>query len=69
MTETVSAVGLSKVEMKLLNDFANIINAREYSEQVTIKRLHLNYDEATGFKIDLQEASNIVPIEEVSPAE
>ena len=53
MTETVSAVGLSKVEMKLLNDFANIINAREYSEQVTIKRLHLNYDEATGFKIDL----------------
>lgn len=69
MTEIESAVGLSKVEMKLLNDFANIINAREYSQQVTIKRLHLNQDEATGFKIDLQETPNVVAPEPVPPAE
>lgn len=52
--------GLTKTEMKLLNDFSNTVNAREYSENVKIKKLTLTYDELTGFSVELVETSSEV---------
>ena len=52
-TETVK--GLSKVEMKLLNDFTNTDNAREFSAGVNISKLNLSYSEDGGFTIELVE--------------
>lgn len=56
MTEVVATKGLSKVEMKLLNDFTNTVNAREITEGVEIKKLVLSYDIVNGFEITYEEA-------------
>lgn len=58
---TVALKGLSLVEMRLLTDFSNTVTAREYSNNVTIQKLTLSYDQVNGFTIDLAETSNIVP--------
>lgn len=51
MTEVAVAKGLSKVEMKLLNDFTNTVNAREITGELEIKKLVLSYDIVNGFEI------------------
>lgn len=51
-----TAKGLSKPEMKLLNDFTNTVNAREITEGVEISKLNLSYDIVNGFVIELVEA-------------
>ena len=56
--ETDTSKGLNKVEMKLLNDFVNTVNAREFSANVTIQKLTLAYTEEDGFVIDLVETPN-----------
>ena len=55
MTEVVAPKGLSKVEMKLLNDFTNTVNAREITGEVEIKKLVLSYDIVNGFEITYEE--------------
>ncbi len=57
---TVAAKGLSKTEMKLLNDFSNTVSAREFTENVTVTKLNLLYDEINGFSIELEEKPNDV---------
>ena len=53
--------GLNKAEMKLLNDFANTVNAREFTEGVTISKIQMSYNVSTGFEILLVEAPTVVP--------
>lgn len=47
--------GLSLAEMKLLSDFSNVVQAREYNNQVDIQKLVLSYDVVEGFTIELVE--------------
>lgn len=65
---TTASKGLSKAEMKLLNDFANTANAREFTEGVKIQKLSLSYDIASGFSIELVETRNSDPEPPVSEA-
>lgn len=60
-TTTDTVKGLSKVEMKLLNDFTNTVNAREFSAGVNISKLNLSYSEDGGFTIELVETPVPVP--------
>lgn len=53
--------GLNKAEMKLLNDFANTVNAREFTEGVTISKMQMSYNADTGFEILLVEAPTAAP--------
>lgn len=55
MVEEASVKGLSKVEMKLLNEFTTTVNAREINGQVTVKKLVLSYDIDAGFTIQYEE--------------
>ncbi len=43
------------VEMRLLADFGNVIQAREYNSKVDIQKLILTYDVTGGFTIELVE--------------
>ncbi len=52
---TVAPKGLSMSEMRLLSEFSNTVSAREYSQNVTVKKLTLSYDIETGFTIELVE--------------
>ena len=54
MAET-ALKGLSLTEMKLLSDFSNVVQAREYNNQVDIQKLVLSYDVSAGFTIELVE--------------
>ena len=47
--------GLSLAEMKLLSDFSNVVQAREYNNQVDVQKLVLSYDVVEGFTIELVE--------------
>ena len=42
-------------EMRLLADFGNVIQAREYNSKVDIQKLVLTYDVTGGFTIELVE--------------
>lgn len=53
---TVAPKGLSMSEMRLLADFGNVIQAREYNSKVDIQKLVLTYDTTNGFTIELVEA-------------
>ena len=57
----IATKGLNKAEMKLLNDFANTVNAREFTEGVTISKMQMSYNADTGFEILLVEAPTVVP--------
>lgn len=52
--------GLTKDEMKLLNDFSNTVLAREFTNEVTIQKLVLSYDVNIGFQVILEETPNNV---------
>lgn len=52
---TVAPKGLSMSEMRLLSEFSNTVSAREYSQNVTVKKLTLSYDIESGFTIELVE--------------
>ena len=52
---TTTPKGLSMAEMRLLADFGNVIQAREYNSKVDIQKLVLTYDVTGGFTIDLVE--------------
>ena len=52
---TVAPKGLSMSEMRLLADFGNVIQAREYNSKVDIQKLVLTYDATNGFTIELVE--------------
>lgn len=52
---TVAPKGLSMSEMRLLADFGNVIQAREYNSKVDIQKLVLTYDTTNGFTIELVE--------------
>lgn len=63
---TAAPKGLSMSEMRLLADFGNVIQAREYNNKVDIQKLVLTYDVTGGFTIELvetpkQEGSSLVP--------
>ena len=52
---TATPKGLSMAEMRLLADFGNVIQAREYNSKVDIQKLVLTYDVTGGFTIELVE--------------
>lgn len=58
---TATPKGLSMSEMRLLADFGNVIQAREYNSKVDIQKLVLTYDVTGGFTIDLVETPKQVP--------
>ena len=58
--------GLTAVQLKLLNDFSNVVKNHEFQAGKTVQRLHLLYDADTGYSIDLVESApetNPVPVE------
>ena len=57
--------GLSMSEMRLLSDFGNVIQAREYNSKVDIQKLVLTYDVTGGFTIELVETPKQVSTEQV----
>ena len=54
-TTATTPKGLSMSEMRLLADFGNVIQARQYNSKVDIQKLVLTYDLALGFTIELVE--------------
>ena len=63
---TAAPKGLSMSEMRLLADFGNVLQAREYNSKVDIQKLVLTYDVTSGFTIELvetpkQEGTSLVP--------
>lgn len=54
-TATTTVKGLSMSEMRLLSDFSNMIQARQYNSNVTLEKVVLSYDVVNGFSIDLVE--------------
>lgn len=52
---TATPKGLSMSEMRLLADFGNVIQAREYNSKVDIQKLVLTYDVTGGFAVELVE--------------
>ena len=63
---TAAPKGLSMSEMRLLADFGNVIQAREYNSKVDIQKLVLTYDVTNGFTVELvekpkQEGTSLVP--------
>lgn len=52
---TAAPKGLSMSEMRLLADFGNVIQARQYNSKVDIQKLVLTYDVTGGFTIELVE--------------
>ncbi len=52
---TATPHGLSMAQMRLLTDFGNVIQAREYNSKVDIQKLVLTYDVTGGFTIELVE--------------
>lgn len=52
---TATPKGLSMSEMRLLADFGNVIQAREYNSKVDIQKLVLTYDVTGGFTVELVE--------------
>ena len=70
---TATPKGLSMAEMRLLADFGNVIQAREYNSKVDIQKLVLTYDVNGGFTIELVEtpkhvSTPQVPTTTVTPA-
>ena len=62
---TVAPKGLSMSEMRLLADFGNVIQAREYNSKVDIQKLVLTYDVTGGFTIELVETPKQVSTPQV----
>ena len=63
---TAAPKGLSMSEMRLLADFGNVIQARQYNSKVDIQKLVLTYDVTGGFTVELvetpkQEGTSLVP--------
>ena len=52
---TATPKGLSMTEMRLIADFGNVIQAREYNSKVDIQKLVLTYDVTGGFTVELVE--------------
>ena len=52
---TATPKGLSMAEMRLIADFGNVIQAREYNSKVDIQKLVLTYDVTGGFTVELVE--------------
>ena len=52
---TAAPKGLSMSEMRLLADFSNMIQARQYNSNVTLERVVLSYDAVNGFTVELVE--------------
>ena len=63
---TATPKGLSMAEMRLLADFGNVIQAREYNSKVDIKKLVLTYDVTGGFTIELVETPKQVSTPQTS---
>ena len=62
---TATPKGLSMSEMRLLADFGNVIQAREYNSKVDIQKLVLTYDVTGGFNIELVETPKKQPTPQV----
>ena len=67
-TTTTTSKGLSMSEMRLLADFGNVIQAREYNSKVDIQKLVLTYDVTGGFNIELVETPKQVSTPQVPTA-
>ena len=70
---TATPKGLSMAEMRLLADFSNMLQARQYNSNVTLEKVVLSYDVVNGFAIDLVEtpkqvSTPQVPTTTVTPA-
>ena len=66
-TATTTVKGLSMSEMRLLSDFSNMIQARQYNSNMTLEKVVLSYDVVNGFTIDLVETPK-VPVVVQTPA-
>lgn len=64
MAET-SLRGMPTDHIKLLNDFVNVKEAREYSKFMKINKFVLSYTEADGYSIELDE----IPTSQLPQAE
>ena len=63
---TATPKGLSMAEMRLLADFGNVIQAREYNSKVDIQKLVLTYDVTGGFTVELVETPKQVSTPQTS---
>lgn len=66
-TATTTVKGLSMSEMRLLSDFSNMIQARQYNSSTTLEKVVLSYDAVNGFTIDLVETPK-APVVVQTPA-
>ena len=62
---TATPKGLSMSEMRLLADFSNMLQARQYNSNVTLEKVVLSYDVVNGFAIDLVETPKQVSTPQV----
>ena len=62
---TATPKGLSMAEMRLLADFSNMLQARQYNSNVTLEKVVLSYDVVNGFAIDLVETPKQVSTPQV----
>lgn len=61
MADAIAPRGISLDHMKLLTNFANTIEARQYEKQVTVTKMVLSFDTVNGFSIELEETPNTPP--------
>lgn len=59
-TTPATVKGISMDQMKLLNDFSNSIQSRQYKNQVTVKKLVLSFTVEDGLSIELEEEPAVV---------
>ena len=65
-----STVSLSPVQVKLLNDFMNTVQAREINADTKVLTLVLSYDVAAGYSVTFAEVPKAEYVEPVTtPAE
>lgn len=61
MAEVIAPRGISLDHMKLLTNFANTIEARQYEKNVTVTKMVLSFDTVNGFSVELEETPKVVP--------
>lgn len=59
-TTPTTVKGIPMDQMKLLNDFSNTIQSRQYKNQVTVKKMILSFTLEDGLSIELEEEPAVV---------
>ncbi|AGY48124.1 hypothetical protein Presley_57 [Acinetobacter phage Presley] len=59
-TTPTTVKGIPMDQMKLLNDFSNTIQSRQYKNQVAVKKLVLSFTAEEGLSIEIEEEPAVV---------